>query len=291
MTEIQNFYDEISQFLIDFNFYPWMKNKSEFPVFISSNNKILIQIISLADFQLISESNIDNFQEQLLNFRQDFNHVFRIWEDVWLNRRDWITIFIKNKLIGTQSVFARDTQVIEIPKEMAKLFMQKNHLMGFLKGKTYWACIVPEKRHFRGIQSELNFKGDAILAVAVFGKDRLMKDSKFLGDVSAELIQIASEQSVRLVGGISKLIANYVTRHSIQNVMTYSDLEWSDGHACRQIGFVDEKVTPPLFFNFDANGKRKMVSHFCDAKVLNAGNIKSRFKVKQKSPSNLIKCD
>lgn len=279
MIENHDFYTEINHFLAELKFYPWTKNKSDFPIFVSDSQSILIQVIRLSDFHLISESKIENFQQQLMIFRQDFKHVFRIWEDLWLNRRDWIVNFIKNKVVGTHSVFARDTQVVEIPKELAQLFMQKNHLMGFLKGKSYWACIVPPKRHFRAIESEFNFLGNPLMAVAVFGQDRLLKEPPWLDHKSAELIQIASEQSVRLVGGISKLISNYVQKHFIQNVMTYSDLEWSDGHTFRHIGFENEKITPPLFFKFDGNGKRKLVSHFCDAQVLNAGNLKSRFYV------------
>ena len=58
--------------------------------------------------------------------------------------------------------------------------------------------------------------------------------------------------------------------------MTYSDLEWSGGMAFQKIGFINELMTAPLYFNVLENGKRVLAKDVTTADACNSGNIKSR---------------
>jgi hypothetical protein len=62
----------------------------------------------------------------------------------------------------------------------------------------------------------------------------------------------------------------------VDNVMTYSDLEWSGGMAFQKIGFTNELKTVPLYFNVVENGKRVLAKDYKTADACNSGNIKSR---------------
>jgi hypothetical protein len=64
--------------------------------------------------------------------------------------------------------------------------------------------------------------------------------------------------------------------HQVDNVMTYSDLEWSDGLAFQKIGFINELISVPLYFNIAENGKRVLAKDVKTADACNSGNIKSR---------------
>ena len=242
-----------------------------------SEHDFMIQLIPLSTFQEIrNQENTLEFQQNMLQLRSQYQTVIRIWEDIWNTKKDWITSFLKSKFETPVSVFARDTRVVELRKELAEAFMGENHLLGFLPGNRYFACIVPPHRHFRIKSSRFWQDENPLVMVAVFGQVRQMKQGDLAGKASGELIQVATDPGVRCVGGLSKLISTYAHAFKLDNLMTYTDLEWSDGHAFNQIGFVSERASPPLYFTHDAQGFRKISKTEEDAKACNSGNLKMR---------------
>lgn len=242
-----------------------------------SERDFMIQLVPLSTFQDIrNQENTDVFQQNILHLRSQFQTVIRIWEDVWNIKKDWITRFLRSKFESPVSVFARDTRVMEIRKELAETFMEENHLLGFLPGNRYFACIVPAHRHFRIKSSRFWQDENPLVMVAVFGQVRQMKQGDLAGKASGELIQVATDPGVRCVGGLSKLISTYAHTFKLDNLMTYTDLEWSDGHAFSQIGFVAESASPSLYFTHDAKGFRKISKTEEDAFACNSGNLKMR---------------
>jgi hypothetical protein len=224
----------------------------------------------------LDSGKLTGFQQEIVNLRVDGFSAFRIWEDVWNQKKKWILNFLTFRINKPISIFARDTKVVILEEKDAQKFADKNHLLGFLKGKTYLACIVPPHRQFRNIQSEFDVDGNPLIAIAVFGKDRVFKTEDGNSQISAELIQICTDPSVRLVGGLTKLISFYANMQQVDNVMTYSDLEWSGGMAFQKIGFTNELITVPLYFNVVESGKRVLSKDYKTADACNSGNIKSR---------------
>jgi hypothetical protein len=250
--------------------------QDSFPIWKSKENSIIIQGICLAEFKRLDSGKLAGFQQEIVNLRSDGFSAFRIWEDVWNYKKNWILNFLTFRINKPISIFARDTKVVMLEEKDARKFANKNHLLGFLRGKTYLACIVPPHRQFRNIQSEFDVDGNPLIAIAVFGKDRVFKTENENAQISAELIQICTDPSVRLVGGLTKLISYYSSMHHVDNVMTYSDLEWSGGMAFHKIGFINELITVPLYFNIAENGKRILAKDVKTADACNSGNIKSR---------------
>ena len=250
--------------------------QDSFPIWKSKENSIIIQGICLAEFKCMDSGKLTGFQQEIVNLRVDGFSAFRIWEDVWNQKKNWILNFLTFRINKPISIFARDTKVVMLEENDAQKFADKNHLLGFLKGKTYLACIVPPHRQFRNIQSEFDVDGNPLIAIAVFGKDRVFKTEDGNSQISAELIQICTDPSVRLVGGLTKLISFYTNMHQVDDVMTYSDLEWSGGLAFQKIGFTNELITVPLYFNVVESGKRVLSKDYKTADACNSGNIKSR---------------
>jgi hypothetical protein len=271
-----NFYLELDVHIAPLGFVKETDMQDSFPIWKSKENSIIIQGICLYEFKRLNSDKLAGFQQEIINLRKDGYSAFRIWEDIWNQKKNWILNFLTFRIKKPISVFARDTKVVMLEENDAREFANKNHLLGFLKGKTYLACIVPPHRQFRNIQSEFDVDGNPLIAIAVFGKDRVFKTENGNAKISAELIQICTDSSVRLVGGLTKLISHYVSMHHIDNVMTYSDLEWSSGMAFQKIGFINELVTVPLYFNIAENGKRVLAKDVKTADVCNSGNIKSR---------------
>ena len=271
-----NFYLELDVQLAPLGFERQTYMQDSFPIWKSKENSIIIQGICLAEFKCLDLGKLAAFQQEIVNLRSDGFSAFRIWEDIWSHKKNWILNFLTFRINKPISIFARDTKVVMLEEKDARKFADKNHLLGFLRGKTYLACIVPPHRQFRNITSEFEIDGNPLIAIAVFGKDRVFKSEGGNAQISAELIQICTDPSVRLVGGLTKLISFYTTMHQVDNVMTYSDLEWSGGMAFQKIGFINELISVPLLFNIAENGKRVLAKNIKTADACNSGNIKSR---------------
>jgi hypothetical protein len=242
-----------------------------------ADQDFMIQVVPSTSFlEIKKQDKVRVFQQHITQLRSQFKTVIRIWEDVWLNKKSWISQFLTSKFEPPRSIFARDTRVVEISKDLAESFLAVNHLLGFLPGSRYYACIVPPHRHFRIQPTRFRKEENPLIMVAVFGQVRHMKRGDLAGKASGELIQVATDPDVRCVGGLSKLISTYANELHLDNLMTYTDLEWSDGHAFQQIGFVSELESPPLYFSHDTLGLRKISQNPEDALVCNSGNLKMR---------------
>ena len=170
-----------------------------------------------------------------------------IGEDQWLSRQVAIEKHIVARIKPLRSVFARDTRIVPIDAETARDFLDKEHVKGFLKGSSYFGCIVPPHRIFRGIESTYVYEGHPLVAVAVFGKSIRMKEAGLEGCHSGELVEIATLSSIRLVGGLTKFLQAYKDLHpETHNVMTYVDKEWNTGKGFLSVGFTKIGDTIPI---------------------------------------------
>ena len=88
---------------------------------------------------------------------------------------------------------------------------------------------------------------ETLVAVGEFSSARTMKD----GRRSYEWVRYASEPGVRVVGGMGKVLQKFVDEVHPDDVMTYADLEWSDGGAYRALGFEPEGLKAPVTFAID----------------------------------------
>lgn len=170
-----------------------------------------------------------------------------IWEDQWMSRQVAIEKLIVARIKPLRSVFARDTRIVPIDVATARDFLDQEHVKGFLKGSSYFGCIVPPHRVFRGIESPYVYEGNPLLAVAVFGKSFLMKEPGLEGCLTGELIEIATLSTIRLVGGLTKFLQAYKDINpETHNVMTYVDKEWNTGKGFLSVGFIKIGETEPI---------------------------------------------
>ena len=234
---------------------------------------------SSAGLAILLLSSNDMKQFNLLaweSWLKKFPKAWQIWEaDVNQNLALW-----KRKILARlhtiKSVFARDTRIVSIPAEVARHFLDQNHVLGFSRGQTYLGCVVPAHRQFRGITSEFEWEGCPLLAVAVFGKPMVMKEEGMEGLLSGELIKLVTIPDIRLVGGLTKFLQAYHDLESVHHVMTYIDLGSNSGKGYLAAGFRMLSQTPPMFFKFNA-GKRVLVSSFEEAEQYSPGNLKLRY--------------
>jgi len=134
-----------------------------------------------------------------------------IWEDQWRESPDLIKKMISRKLgVSVETkVFARNTFVSSISKEQAKLFLDENHIQGFVSG-TYYLGL---------------FHKNDLVAVCVL--------KKFRDDLT--LSRYATDRLVP--GGHSKMISWIQKNLDFDRLVTFADLCVSDGSLYETTGW------------------------------------------------------
>lgn len=145
--------------------------------------------------------------------------LIQVWEDDWRERRPVVERMLAHKLGATvgRRVFARQTRCHAVNVTEARTFLDEHHIQGFTSGSYYYG---------------LSF-GDALVAVMVLKRS---------GDDTMTLERYAT--SVQVVGGHSKLVS-FARGTEWSSLVTFADLEVSDGRLYEATGWVKEAVIPP----------------------------------------------
>jgi len=233
-----NFHLEINNFLSTILRDIELEKFDEKTVIHRSQSEKFCIISSSLNSSPITDKTVNDRKKTILDYQKTQYDTLVIWEDQWISKNKIIESRLKSKLQKNRSTFARQCEVVNISKPEAKLFLEANHLLGFLKAKYYLGLI---------------HKGN-LTAIATFGPIRTMTESQ--RSTSSELIQFVTLPQTSVIGGLSKLIKHFYKRNKVGDLMTYIPLEWSSGASFQRIGFKTLDTTPPLLF-FSQMGKRK----------------------------------
>lgn len=158
-------------------------------------------------------------------------------------------------------LYARETVVARIDKRVALDFLQEYHLNIPMKGKYRYG---------------LFYQGE-LVSLAVFGGGRIMR--QISADYrSFELIRFCHKADYLVIGGISKLIKSFSKDFNPNDIMTYSDRDWSQGLSLQKIGFVCEGTTESIQY-YIKDGERLT---FLDNKEKYDYSVKNRGSFKMK---------
>ncbi len=184
-----------------------------------------------------------------------------IFEDRWRYSLEAMKAHIMTSLGLCGRIFARNCAVRNITAEQASDFLRKNHIYGNAKSKYRYGLFRVRRS---SALSEMDGENGELVAVATFSASRNITidvtknkkvsskietdnridgshDSEFTGSQlvsSYEWVRYASIMGVRVVGGMGKLLGAFIQEVRPEDIMTYADLEWSDGGAYRQLGFI-----------------------------------------------------
>lgn len=141
-------------------------------------------------------------------------------EDTWLTKKALILARLRVHSGKAKKIYARNTVLARIDKKMALQFQLDNHLLVPLPGKFRYG---------------LFHKGE-LVSIAVYSAGRNMK-AKGKDYRSYELLRTCHKQGIVVVGGLSKLLRQFVDDHKPSDIMTYIDKDWSDGSSFKPLGF------------------------------------------------------
>lgn len=188
-------------------------------------------------------------------------------QDFWMGRGEMVRKRLLAQLGRFRPVFARNTVVRRLSKPETAGFLDAWHSYGDATARYRYGMF--------GKDGEL-------LAVATFSAARKwLKDNGIVR--SCEWVRYASLPDVRVVGGMGKVLKTFVRDVGPDDVMSYADLEWTDGSVYEALGFVAESFREPVLYFVDPETWKRVP---CDKSLnenalyhYNLGSVKYRMKL------------
>ena len=201
--------------------------------------------------------------------------LIHIFEYEWISKKNILKSLISSKLgIYENKIYGRDCKIKEVSSNDAKLFLDKNHLQGYISSS-----------YRIGL-----YNNDELIQLLCFGKNRFKKNE-------IELLRMCTKLSTQVMGGFSKLLSH----QPYDNFISYVDLSKFDASGYLKTGFqiisqsspnykyikknriinrlqVQKHKLPKLFANFDENkteSQNMIDNHWL--KIYDCGNLKLEF--------------
>lgn len=164
--------------------------------------------------------------------------LLHIFEDEYLFHRDVTMSKIKN-ILGLNKylvrIGARKCDVEEIDFEVAKEFLEKNHIQGFCKASEYLGL----------------YYGDVLVSVMLFAKEN---NDKWV------LSRFASDINYIVQGACSKLFKYFVRNYNVNEIKTFLDRRWEnnpENNVYIKCGFKIDSYISPDYRYTNGHGERK----------------------------------
>ena len=182
-----------------------------------------------------------------------------ISEDRWNTRNDMTGARLLAHMQIFFPIYARNCEVRRIDKKTAAEFLERTHSYGDASCRYRYGLYL--KRHTGHVADELQdglsktpLPG-TLVAVATFSNARKwIKGEKVIR--SYEWTRYASLPGLRVNGGMGKLLKEFIKEAQPDDIMTYADLEWSEGGVYEQLGFSLEGRKSPVMFRIDELWRR-----------------------------------
>lgn len=194
-------------------------------------------------------------QSKRLHFENLDIKVFQIWEDDWRFKKEVVKSMIKNRLgLSNKKIGARKCEIKKIEdNSIVKNFLEENHIQGFV-GSKYKIGL---------------FFRDELVSLMTFGELR-----KSLGQKSQEghweLLRFCNKIDYNVVGGASKLFANFVKSEKPKKIVSYSKNDYSTGHVYKILNFELNVETAQNYY-YVVGGKRVGRFNFRKDKLVQEG--------------------
>lgn len=199
-----------------------------------------------------------------------------IYEDRWYRENGNIRLRIEARISHFEQIMGRKCTVRRITGPEADDFLDRYHSYGSSKCKYRYGTFSQE---------------GWLIAVSTFSGARRWQKPE--GTVSSyEWIRYASLPGIRIAGGMGKSLNAFIAETAPDDIMSYADLEWSDGKTYETLGFRPESVTPSQSFIVRENKReplkrlsdeivKKAIEENPDAYIIcNLGSAKFRLKRK-----------
>jgi hypothetical protein len=158
--------------------------------------------------------------------------LIHVFEDEWIYKKEIVISRILNQLgLSQRREFARKCKVKEISANVAKEFIEKNHIQGQVPASIRLGL----------------YKDEELVSVMTFGNLR-----KSLGSNAKaghyEMYRFCNKLNTSVAGGAGKLLNYFIDKYSPKEIISYADRRWSNGGLYKKLGFTQAKTSPPNFW-------------------------------------------
>ena len=235
-----------------------------------------------------AEAESENAEYAIRMITREAGYPLIITEDRWRSQRQMMKARLLAHLELFSQAYARNCEVRRIEKAEAQEFLNRNHSYGDAACKYRYGLFL--KRHTGHIAAEMGFpigsgmtdgepgttdgkvevpdgkvgrtsspvilnevknlSEETLIAVATFSNARRwVKEGKEIR--SYEWTRYASLPDLRVSGGMGKMLKAFIKEVHPDDIMSYADLEWSEGKVYERLGFEAETRKEPVTFTID----------------------------------------
>ncbi|MCI1785450.1 MAG: hypothetical protein LKI59_04835 [Bacteroidales bacterium] len=169
-----------------------------------------------------------------------------IAEDTWYRQKRQLEARIRAHIGIFGHIQARNCEIRKIDKTVSSGFMNACHGYGDASCRYRYGLFV---KHCRGNCPDGITEGMMVASAGFSNARRWIKGNKTVR--SYEWIRYASLPDIRVAGGMGKILKSFTREVGPDDVMSYADLEWSDGSAYKLLGFKPESFRSPVLFMID----------------------------------------
>ncbi len=169
--------------------------------------------------------------------------IIYLYEDTILKDKEGVECRLKCHFDRGEKFFAKYCQVRKISRDVALEFFANTHSYGAVSAKHYYGLY--KKRSVAKLSDDLQV--GELLAVCSFSAARVMKYED--GRKSYQWVNYAALPSLRVVGGMGKLLNAFIRDFNPDDIVTYGDREWSQGDVYEKLGFEKIGEREPILFN------------------------------------------
>lgn len=166
--------------------------------------------------------------------------LIHIFEDEWIRKPEIVksrllNIFGKSKY----RFYARKCDIREVPVDIEKIFLDKNHIQGYTKSIVCYGL----------------YLNNILISIMSFSNKR--KSTGYTPiDGDYELLRFCNFKNFSVVGAASKLLKHFIKVYKPNEIISFCDRRWSEGDLYEKLGFTFSHNSIPSYF-YIVNGERK----------------------------------
>lgn len=176
-------------------------------------------------------------------------------EDRWRRQPEMMKARLLAHLEVFTPVYARNCEIRRIDKPTAAEFLERTHAYGDAACKYRYGMFLKRSTGHIAREGRCGIPAGALIAVGTFSNARKwIKNGKEIR--SYEWTRFASLPGLRISGGMGKILKTFIEEVHPDDIMSYADLEWSEGAVYEQLGFTLEGRKKPVMFEVGPDWKR-----------------------------------
>ena len=174
-----------------------------------------------------------------------------IYESDWYNKHDNIINLLKNIFIDSKIIYARNCTISKLDYKTKSDFINEYHFYGDSN---------------QGAISYGLYYNDELVSVMNFGK--LRGQNKLHNNKDHyELVRFVTKDSMRIIGGASKLFKKFISEYHPMYIICYSDNDFFTGETYNKLGFKLKSLGESIDYQW-VKGTKALSRYECMASKL-----------------------